>query len=149
MRMVKQELESNQCGACVVAMLTDRSRDEVIADVGDPERPDYFWLKYMAHLGFVLEDVRDGQGFDKTLRYDGTIFGGHLNLPLGERYYCSIWTPQGVHAVAIAEDGMVFDPSTSAPMIGTCTLEQYLGVNRQASGTIRVSCCYRVRRHSE
>jgi hypothetical protein len=71
---------------------------------------------------------------------------GHLDLPLGDRYYCSVWTPKGVHAVAIDERGMVFDPSTNAPMTGTCTLAEYLEFNRKSTaGTIRVSCCYRVR----
>jgi hypothetical protein len=51
---------------------------------------------------------------------------------------------KGVHAVAIDERGIVFDPSTSAPMNGTCTLEKYLEANH-TQGIVRVGC-YRVRR---
>ncbi len=143
--MVKQEAGSNQCGACVVAMLIDCSREEILREVSGLEKPDYFWLNYMSGLGFSLEDVRNDKDFDRTLTFDGEIFRGHLDLPLGDRYYCSVWTPKGVHAVAIDEHGMVFDPSTNAPVIGTCTLAEYLEFNRKNAGTIRVSCCYRVR----
>jgi hypothetical protein len=38
-----------------------------------------------------------------------------------------------VHAVAIDERGMVFDPSTNAPMTGTCTLAEYLEFNRKSA----------------
>jgi hypothetical protein len=145
MQMVKQEAGSNQCGACTVAMLIDRSREEILRAVSDSEKPDYFWLNYMSGLGFSLEDVRNDKDFDRDLTFDGEVFRGHLDLPLGDRYYCSVWTPKGVHAVAIDERGMVFDPSTNAPMTGKYTLAEYLEFNRKSAGTIRVSCCYRVR----
>ena len=143
--MVKQEAGSNQCGACAVAMLVDRSREEILRDVRDPEKSDSFWLSYMSYLGFSLEDVRDDKDFDRNLTFDGEGFRGHLELPVGDRYYCSVWTPKGVHAIAIDERGMVFDPGTNAPITGTCTLAEYLEFNRKSAGSIRVSCCYRVR----
>ena len=76
---------------------------------------------------------------------DGEVFRGQLDLPPGDHYYCSVWTPTGAHVVAIDERGMVFDPSTNAPMTVRCTLAEYLEFNRKSFGTIRVSCCYRVR----
>jgi hypothetical protein len=53
-QMVKQKAGSNQCGACVVAMLIDRSREEILRAVPDSENPDYFWLNYMSDLGFFI-----------------------------------------------------------------------------------------------
>ena len=52
---------------------------------------------------------------------------------------------KGVCALAVDESGMVFDPSTSAPMVGTCTLAQYLRFNQAKFHTIVIGCCYRVR----
>jgi hypothetical protein len=58
MQMVKQEPGSNQCGLCTVAMLIDRTREEMLAAVPDYEgKADYFWLNHMHALGFKLEDV--------------------------------------------------------------------------------------------
>jgi hypothetical protein len=45
---------SNPCGACVVAMLIDRSTEEILRAVPDSENPDYFWLNYMSDLGFFI-----------------------------------------------------------------------------------------------
>jgi hypothetical protein len=145
MQMVKQAPGSNECGACVVAMLTDRTKDEILAEVGAPEKPDYFWLNYMQALGLVVEDVRDDIGFDRTLAWD-TMFNGYLSLPLGTRYYCSVRTAKAVHAIAVDKSGMVFDPSTSAPMLGTCTLNEYLRLNQS---TINSIGCYRVRERTD
>jgi hypothetical protein len=141
--MVKQALGSKECGACVVAMLTGHTKEEILGEVPGPEKPDYFWLNFMHRLGFVLEDVRNDKNLDKTLAWDG-MFNGHLSLPCGSRYYCSIRVPLGTHAIAIDETGMVYDPSTSAPMKGTCTLGEYLRFNREKFGTIAIGCCYRV-----
>jgi hypothetical protein len=110
-------------GVCVVAMLTDRTKEEILVEVGSPERPDYFLLNYMQSLGLVVEDVRDDSGFDRTLAWS-TMFNGYLNLALGIRYYCSVRTAKAVHAVAVDEFGRVFDPSTSALMLGTCTAQR-------------------------
>jgi hypothetical protein len=96
MQMVKQTPGSNECGACVVAMLTDRTKEEILAEVGTPEKPDYFWLNYMQALGLVVEDVRDDIEFDRTLAWS-TMFNGYLNLPLGARYYCSVRMAKAVH----------------------------------------------------
>jgi len=145
MRMVKQSPNSNECGACVVAMLTGCTKEEVLADACDPEKPDYFWHNYMAGLGFELIDARNLPGFDKTLAWTDMV-NGHLNLPLASRYYCSIGSPAGVHAVAVDEEGHVLDPSTAAPMQGTCTLVEYLRANYAKFGAVRISCCYRVRK---
>ena len=146
--MVKQKAGSKECGACVVAMLTDRTKDEILDGLPDVEKPDHFWLNHMHALGFVLEDVRDDRDFNGSFAWEG-MFNGYLSLPLGSRYYCSIGTPQAVHAVAIDEAGMVFDPSTSAPILGTCKLGDYLRLNRKTFGTIAIRCCYRIRGPSE
>jgi hypothetical protein len=42
MQMVHQRAGTNQCGACVVAMLIDCSREEILRAVPDSENPDYF-----------------------------------------------------------------------------------------------------------
>ena len=88
--------------------------------------PDYFWLNHMSRLSFAVDDVRDDEGFDKTKTCDGMVFNGYLQLARGHRYDCSLVTEKSVHAVAIDEAGMVFDPSTSAPEVRTCTLEKYI-----------------------
>jgi hypothetical protein len=139
MQMVKQETD-NECGACTVAMLTDRSRDEILVDAPNPRMPDHFWLNYMCRLGFTVGDVRDDEGFDRTKTCDGMVFNGYFQLARGHRYYCSLVTAKGAHAVAIDEAGMVFDPSTSAPQVGTCTLEQYVRANHHPSRNIIVQC---------
>jgi hypothetical protein len=134
---------SNECGACVVAMLTDRTKEEVLEEVGDTVQPDYFWLRFMSNLGFVLENVRDDPEFDTRLAWN-EMFNGYLNLPLGNRYYCSIRTDSIVHAVAVDEAGMVLDPSTGAPESGRCTLGEYLRWNQNRVGMVAIACCYRV-----
>jgi hypothetical protein len=150
MQMVKQQPGSGQCGLCAVAMLTDRTREEMLVDFPNCETTaDYDWLNYMRHaLGFTLEDPRDDDGFDRTLTCDGRVFSGHFKLPMGFRYYCTIVVVKsGVevpHAVAIDENGMVFDPSNSAPPTATCTLEQYVRHNHKIFGAARIGCCYRV-----
>jgi hypothetical protein len=131
-------------------MLTDRSREELLAKFPDYEKKaDCEWLNYMRNdLGLTLEDPRDDKDFDRTLTCDGKVFSGHFKLPLGFPYYCTVVVKQDddeiAHAVAIDEHGMVFDPSNSAPMTGTCTLEQYVRHNQQTFGEARVGCCFRV-----
>jgi hypothetical protein len=166
MQMVKQEPNSNQCGLCTVAMLTDRTREEMLAKFPDyKSKADYEWLNYMRHdLGITLEDPRNDKEFDRSLTCDGRVFNGHFKLPQGFRYYCTVVVPklrshavaadgrsaavgtsdEVAHAVAIDERGMVFDPSTGAPMTGTCTLEQYVRQNQEKFGEVRIGCCYRV-----
>ena len=146
MRMVKQSPGSNECGACVVAMLTDRTRDDILRDVPEPEmKADSFWLTYMHNLGFALEDVRDDPAFDRTFAIPGRVFNGHYQLPRGHRYYCTLHVDGRTHAVAIDEEGLVFDPSTSAPDKASCTLEEYVRHNHKTFPDIVISCCYRVR----
>jgi hypothetical protein len=125
-------------------MLTDKTLEEILRAVPNPEKPDWFWLNYMRDCGFTLSDVRNDSDFEKTFAIDGMVFEGYFCLPRGDRYYCSITIPKGTHAVAIDEQGLVFDPSTSAPMTGACTLEQYVRANFKVAGCIFISCCYRV-----
>lgn len=146
MRMVKQRAGSGECGACVVAMLMDSTLDEILQDVAQPGiKADFFWLTYMRDRGFALEDARDDPAFDRSFAIAGQVFKGHFHLPLGCRYYCTIHVAAGTHAVAIDEQGLVFDPSTNAPAEGACTLEQYVEHNRKTFPGIFISCCYRVR----
>jgi hypothetical protein len=77
------------------------------------------------------------------------MFNGYLGLPVGYRYYCSVRNAKGVHALAIDEAGMVLDPSTSAPMLGACTLSEYLRLCQETFGSIAIGCCYRVRGQDE
>jgi hypothetical protein len=117
MQMVKEERDSNQCGLCVVAMLTDRTREELLAAFPHYEKmADWNWLNYIRSLGFDLQDPHDDQGFDRTRVCDGNVFAGHFKLSQGYRNYCSVSVPTmqiyGAHAIAIDETGMVFDPST-------------------------------------
>ena len=144
MRMVKQSRGGRECGACVVAMLTDKTLGEILRDVPNLEKPDGFWLSYIYDRGFKLEDVRDDPAFDRNFAIDSIVFEGYFRLARGNRYYCSITIPEGTHAVAIDEQGFVLDPSTDAPMTGCCTLEQYVRANHKAVGSIFISCCYRV-----
>lgn len=139
MQMVKQRVGSNECGACVVAMLTDHTLQEILAVVPGPEMPDYFWLNFMQAHGFTVADVSDDQNFDRRLAWDG-MFDGYLKPPLGSRYYCSIRTPGGVHAIAINESGTLFDPSPSAAAPGTFTLEHFLRLNQNKLGAITIGC---------
>jgi hypothetical protein len=139
MQMVKQRVGTNECGACTVAMLTEHTLEEILAVVPKPEMPDYFWLNLMQAKGFVVSDVRDDPNFDRTFAWDG-MFNGHLKLPLGSRYYCSIRCPAGVHAVAIDESGLLFDPSPTAPPPGACSLEQLLRLNHERLGAITIGC---------
>lgn len=141
--MVKQAASSNECGLCVVAMLIDCEKQDILAQVGGPEKPDYFWLNYMRSLGFVLEDVRDDPQFDRSLAWSG-MFNGYLSLSPGSRYYCSVYCGNRVHAVAVDETGMVFDPRTSAPIVASCTLKEYLCFNQEKRGGVAIASCYRI-----
>jgi hypothetical protein len=81
MQMVNQEPGSNQCGLCTVAMLTDRTREEMLAAVPDYDgKADYFWLNHMHTLGFGLEDVRNDKDFDRSLTCDGKCSMGTSNF---------------------------------------------------------------------
>jgi hypothetical protein len=164
MQMVKQEPGSNQCGLCVVALLTDQTREEMLAKFPDyGTKADYEWLNYMRHdLGLILEDPRDDPDFDKTKSCDGNVYNGHFKLPLGYRYYCLIAVPAEIagrravagesnpivvdgeitHAVAIDERGIVFDPSTN--VVGTYTLEEYVRHNHATLGKVRIASCHRI-----
>ena len=92
MVMVKQERDSNHCGLCVVAMLTDRSREELLAAFPHYEKmADWNWLNYIRSLGFRLQDPRDDEAFDRSRVCGGNVFAGHFKLPYGYRYYCTVW----------------------------------------------------------
>ena len=116
-------------------------------------------------ISLTLEDPRDDQDFDRSLtRATPTCSMGTSNSPWAIRYYCNIAVPENArlravvveqcrptvvdgeitHAIAIDERGIVFDPSTTAPMTGTCTLEQYVRHNHAALGQARIASCYRV-----
>jgi hypothetical protein len=146
MQMVKQQGQ-NECGLCTVAMLTDRTREQLLTLFPHYENmADCDWLNYIRSLGFALQDPRNDEGFDKTRVCGGNVFAGHLKLPLGQRYYCSVSVPAMplyvAHAVAIDERGMVFDPSSNAPMTGTHSLEQYVMCNYEKFKAVRIACCY-------
>jgi hypothetical protein len=119
MKMIKQAPGSEECGACVVAMVTDRTKEEVLKDRPNPAQRDCDWLNYMEELGLVLDDPRDDPAFDRSKPWP-EMYNGYLNLPKGSRYYCTIAaTLTKIHALAIDEERMVLDPSTSASMEGT------------------------------
>jgi len=147
MKMIKQAPGSEECGACVVAMVTNRTREEVLKDRPNPAQRDCDWLNYMEELGFVLDDPRDDPGFDKSKPWP-EMYNGYLNLPKGSRYYCTIAaTLTKIHALAIDEERMVLDPSTSASMEGTWILGDFLRWHQQHEfPKIAIVCCRRVRR---
>jgi len=115
MQMVKQKPGSNECGLCVVAMLTDQTREEMLAKFPDYEtKADYEWLNYLRFdLGLTLEDPRDDQDFDRSLTCE---IQWALQTPLGHRYYCNIAVPENARLRAVALNN-VGQPSWTARLL--------------------------------
>jgi hypothetical protein len=103
MQMIKQRPSGDgtiamDCGVCVIAMLTDQSYEQVLVDMPNyQEASNEHWMRYLALLGFQVDQVADNAP------------------PTGHRLYCAIFGHRdGVeirHAIAVDEDGRIFDPS--------------------------------------
>jgi hypothetical protein len=132
MRMIKQQPPGDgnvamDCGVCVIAMLTDLSYEKVLADMPTYRTTSNFdWMRYLNLLGFQVDQVDE-----------------HAPPP-GEPLYCGvIATLNGEeirHAIAVDEEGRIFDPANGAPEPGKFTLQQCV-----AHGTFKIHSCFTVR----
>jgi len=130
--MVKQRITGDgtvamDCGVCVIAMLTDLPYEKVLAD--NPHYrtiSDFGWMHYLDLLGFEATQVDEN------------------SPPSGHLLYCGIDTNLGgkriAHAIAVNEDGRIFDPANGAPEPGAHALADCV-----AHGTFRIHCCFTVR----
>src|SRR5579863_2573249 len=132
MKMVKQRPTGDgtvamDCGVCVIAMLTDLPYEKVLADNSNYRRTsDQDWMRYLNLLGFQIDQVDENAP------------------PLGQRLFCAVGGNAGgqviPHAIAVDEEGRIFDPSNSAPEPGKFTLEQCV-----AFGTFKIHSCFTIR----
>lgn len=120
MKLVKQQHERG-CGIACAAMLADVSYDKVWQDQrsGFSEEEIFsfrtmHWSFYLSHLGFEVA---------RLYMEDGRLLDLMPTFPGGVRYLCGIGLdeshpsshPDNTHAIAIDEEGLVFDPATDAP----------------------------------
>lgn len=114
------------CGICVIAMLTDLSYEKVLADIPNYRATsNHDWMRYLNLLGYQVDQVDENAA------------------PSGQRLYCGvIATLNGEeirHAIAIDEDGRIFDPANGAPEPGMFALQQCV-----AFGTFKIHSCFTV-----
>jgi hypothetical protein len=131
-KMIKQRRTHDRtvamdCGVCVIAMLSDLSYEKVLADMPNyRETSNFDWMRYLNLLGFEVEQVDESAP------------------PTGQRLYCGIVASldgQRIrHAIAVDEEGRIFDPANSAPEPGEFTLDQCI-----AHGTFKIQSCFTVR----
>jgi len=132
MKMIKQRPISDgnvamDCGVCVIAMLTDLSYEKVLADMPQyREASNQDWMRYLNLLGFQVDQVDENAP------------------PSGHRLYCAIVGHRNGeeirHAIAVDEEGRIFDPANGAPEPGTLTLQQCV-----ADGAFKIHSCFTVR----
>jgi hypothetical protein len=132
MKMIKQRPTGDgtiamDCGVCVIAMLTDLSYEKVLADMPNYRGASNFdWMRYLNLLGFQLDQVDENAP------------------PAGDRLYCGVIGNRNGeevrHAIAIDEQGRIFDPANGAPEPGEFTLQQCV-----AHGTFKIHSCFIVR----
>lgn len=130
--MVKQRATSDDtvamdCGVCAIAMLTDMPYEKVLADNPNYRTTsDHDWMQYLNLLGFQVDQVDEN------------------NLPTSQRLFCAVaGNAHGrivPHAIAVDEEGKIFDPANGAPGPGTFTLAECV-----AHGTFRIHSCFVVR----
>jgi len=132
MRMVKQKPASDgsvalDCAVCVIAMLTDLPYEKVLAD--NPSyrtTSDHGWMRYLNLLGFQVVQMDE------------------ITPPLGSRLFCAIaGNGDGrtiPHAIAVDEEGRIFDPANGAPEPGAFTVAQCV-----AHETFKIHSCFTVR----
>src|SRR5438309_4481569 len=103
MRMVKQRPTTDgttamDCGLCTIAMLTDLPYEKILADVPNYKSlNDHDWMHYVQLLGFDVTQIDEH------------------SPPLGSPLYCGVTAIKDgatiCHAVAVDEDGRIFDPA--------------------------------------
>ena len=132
MRMVKQKPASDgsvalDCAVCVIAMLTDLPYEKVLAD--NPSyrtTSDHGWMRYLNLLGF------QSRRWTKLLRH------------WARDSFCAIaGNVDGrtiPHAIAVDEEGRIFDPANGAPEPGAFTVAQCV-----AHETFKIHSCFTVR----
>jgi hypothetical protein len=132
MEMVKQRPTEDgaigmDCGVCVIAMLADLSYEKVRADVPNYRATsNHDWMRYLNVLGFQVDQVDEDAP------------------PPGYRLYCGVTAnlngEEIRHAIAVDEEGGIFDPANGAPEPGKFTLQQCV-----AYGTFKIHSCFTVR----
>jgi hypothetical protein len=132
MKMIKQRPTGDgtiamDCGVCVIAMLTDLSYEKVLADMPNYRGASTFdWMRYLNLLGFQVDQVDDD------------------TPPRGYRLYCGVTAnlngEEIRHAIAVDEEGKVFDPANGAPEADKFTFRQCV-----AYGTFKIHSCFIVR----
>jgi len=110
MKLIKQR-HPRDCALCVAAMLTGRSYEEVLSHNPDfKNQTDEKWVAYLRSAGLTVRRTR-------------LILRAHS-------YFCiALASPKDSarhsHAIAVDEDGLVFDPATNAPQPGLLSVEWY------------------------
>jgi hypothetical protein len=132
MRIVKQKLASDgsvamDCAVCVIAMLTDLPYEKVLADNPNSRMTsDHDWMRYLNLLGFEVDQMDENAP------------------PLGRRLFCAVVGKvdgrEIPHAIAVDEEGRIFDPANGAPEPRKFTLEQCV-----AHETFKIRRCFAVR----
>ena len=123
-RWVGQE-EPYGCGAAAIAMLTGRTYQEVVSELGDS------WTEHGLH---DPESLLADMGYALARRYRVMQYHGIVNEertpwppePFGDVHICQVYVSKPMaHMVVMLRDGTVLDPVTPEPK----RLADYLDVN--------------------
>jgi hypothetical protein len=130
--MVKQKAASDgrvamDCAVCAISMLTDLPYKKVLADNPNYRiTSDHDWMRYLNLLGFQVDQVDENAP------------------PLGTPLFCAVagnYNGRVIpHAIAVDEEGRIFDPANGAPEPGAFTLAECV-----AHGTFKIHSCFTIR----